>query len=271
MEERDYEVLLPKLGESIVSATVVQWFKKEGEHVALDEPLLEVSTDKVNSEIPAPVAGFLKKILAQPDQELLVGEVLAIVESHLPYQVEPLASFSRSECEKVEKINQTPSTKEILGSRFSPAIVRLAQEHQISLADLEKIPGTGTAGRLSKHDLELYIQEKSTGIEYLKMTGIRKITAESMVRSFYEAPHATLITEYDLTNKVSFIQSNKDAFFTKYGIKLTITGFVAHAVVRGLLEFPYSIPPLRVKPFLSNDLSILVLPLVSIREFWFLL
>src|ERR1700678_3744482 len=76
----EYQVTLPKLGESIVSATVVQWFKKEGDPIELDEPLLEVSTDKVNSEIPSPVAGVVSKILAKPDQELQVREVLAIIE-----------------------------------------------------------------------------------------------------------------------------------------------------------------------------------------------
>lgn len=75
----EIKITLPKLGESIVSATVVQWFKKVGDSVALDEPLLEVSTDKVNSEIPSPTAGILRQILAQPDQELQVGEALAII------------------------------------------------------------------------------------------------------------------------------------------------------------------------------------------------
>ncbi len=76
----EYQVVLPKLGESIVSATVVQWFKKEGDTIHLDEPLLEVSTDKVNSEIPSPVAGVLTRIVAKPDQEIQVGDTLAVIE-----------------------------------------------------------------------------------------------------------------------------------------------------------------------------------------------
>ena len=124
------EITLPKLGESIVGATVVQWLKKEGDMVALDEPLLEVATDKVNSEIPSPVAGILKKILVAVDDEIEVGAPLAIV----------VADDEVVSAEPERVIAQkTPSSEE----SFSPAVIRAAKASGIDLKTLSKIEGTG--------------------------------------------------------------------------------------------------------------------------------
>ena len=244
----EYQVTLPKLGESIVSATIVQWFKKEGDSINLDEPLLEVSTDKVNSEIPSPVSGVIHKILAGPDQELQVGEPLAIIQM----QKGPAGDGPRMVVEV--KREAAPATSEMQGF-FSPALLRLARENNISLDELEKIPTSGAGGRLSKRDLELYIEKKNTGkpcparpmvtkslsadIERVKMTGMRKAIADNMVRSFYEAPHATLITEVDVTSIIELIQQEKETFLAKHGAKLTITSFVARAISKALKEYPF--------------------------------
>ena len=150
----EYQVTLPKLGESIVSATVVQWFKKEGDQINLDEPLLEVSTDKVNSEIPSPVSGVLLKILASPDQELQVGEALAVIQ-----MVQGSAEDSPRVTVEVKR-EAVPASSEMQGF-FSPALLRLARENNISLDELEKIPTSGAGGRLSKRDLELYIESRT--------------------------------------------------------------------------------------------------------------
>ncbi|MBS0654094.1 MAG: E3 binding domain-containing protein, partial [Verrucomicrobia bacterium] len=194
----EIKIVLPKLGESIHSATIVQWFKKIGDAVQLDEPLLEVSTDKVNSEIPSPVAGVLRAIHAHPDQELQVGDLLAVVASGAaaaPQAVQPGAptpSISSGE---------QPSGSGEMSDFFSPALLRLAREKGIALDELEKISGTGAGGRLTKKDLELYIEKKgasckpcpamasktpamptsaaiSAEIERLKMTGMRKAIAD---------------------------------------------------------------------------------------------
>jgi 2-oxoglutarate dehydrogenase E2 component (dihydrolipoamide succinyltransferase) len=242
----EYQVTLPKLGESIVNATVVQWFKKEGDTINLDEPLLEVSTDKVNSEIPSPVSGVLSKILVNPDQELAVGDPLAVIHLHHA----PAGEGPRVTLEVRREVSKTEEMKDF----YSPALLRLARENNIGLEELEKIPATGAGGRLSKRDLEIYIEKKaphankpcaiitkslSTEIERIKMTGMRKAIADNMVKSFYEAPHATLITEVDLTPVVKLIQKEKESFLAKFGSKLTLTSFVARAISRALSEYPF--------------------------------
>ncbi len=247
----EYQVTLPKLGESIVSATIVQWFKKEGDQINLDEPLLEVSTDKVNSEIPSPVSGTLHKILASPDQELQVGELLAVIR----IAQDPAGALVDNEPRMTVEVKReaAPAGSEMQGF-FSPALLRLARENNISLDELEKIPTSGAGGRLSKRDLELYIESRttpknkpcpmmtkslSTDVERIKMTGMRKAIADNMVRSFYEAPHATLITEVDVTSIIQMIQKEKEDFLAKHGSKLTITSFVARAISKALKEYPY--------------------------------
>jgi 2-oxoglutarate dehydrogenase E2 component (dihydrolipoamide succinyltransferase) len=250
----DIKVLLPKLGESIHSATIVQWFKKIGDSVNLDEPLLEVSTDKVNSEIPSPAAGFLKEIHAHLDQELQVGELIAVI------------GLSASVASGGERRGPTPvqSPAEIhpenqeMKDFFSPALLRLAREKGIGLQELEKISGTGMGGRLTKQDLEDHIEKRAAAkkicparapalpvdvppnpeVERLKMTGMRKAIADNIVRSFYEAPHASLVTEVDVTSVIHLIQREKEEFLNRYGFKLTITAFAARAIARALQEYP---------------------------------
>jgi 2-oxoglutarate dehydrogenase E2 component (dihydrolipoamide succinyltransferase) len=245
---QEIKIVLPKLGESIHSATIVQWFKKIGDTIQLDEPLLEVSTDKVNSEIPSPVAGILSQIHAQPDQELEVGGLLAIVATGE-------VSVASSSIPSSPREKEAVATSSEMNDFYSPALLRLAREKGISLEQLEKIPGTGAGGRLTKKDLEQYVEKKGpsckpcsafsptpaaigTEVERLKMTGMRKAIADNMVRSFYEAPHATLVTEVDVTELIKLIQREKEAFSAKCGCKLTITSFIARSVAKALEEYP---------------------------------
>ncbi len=244
----EFYVKLPKLGESIVSATVVQWFKKEGDLVALDEPLLEVSTDKVNSEIPSPVAGVLKKILASPDEEVQVGDPLALIEKR---------SSGTSSDPKVKTVTQVDSflvAEESNKDFLSPGVLRLAAEKGISIDSLKKIQGTGSGGRITKQDVDQFslkkepcpLQKKACsqpqivgpGIERVKLTGMRKAIAENMVKSFYEAPHATLINEVDVSKILQIIQSKKEEFLAQYGAKITVTSFIVQALAKALAEFP---------------------------------
>ena len=249
----EVKIVLPKLGESILSASVVRWFKKIGDPIQLDEPLLEVSTDKVNSEIPSPVSGVLSQIHAEPDQELQVGDLIAVV-------VLSSSSAPRPVSQEVPLATTAAPVLEGKGENsdlFSPAILRLAKENGISFSDLEKMQGTGTGGRITKKDIEEYILKKkspsscapcsfkkeemvSSGLEVekVKMSGMRKAIAENMVRSFYEAPHATLVTEVDVSKILKYIREEKDAFLNRHGFKLTITSFIAKALADSLQEFP---------------------------------
>lgn len=238
----EYKVTLPKLGESIMNASIVQWFKKEGEAIKKDEPLLEVATDKVNSEIPSPVAGILKKIHAQPEQEMDVGDLLAEIALEGEGQVE-------TPVEKTEKPAETATTEE-MKDYYSPAVLRLARELSISFDQLEKISGTGAGGRITKQDLEKYAQKRKEpcplaplpsgeGIELIKMSPLRKAIAENMVQAVKEAPHASLVTEVDVTDLMETIKKQKEAFLQTHGVKLTVTAFVARAIARALKEFPW--------------------------------
>jgi 2-oxoglutarate dehydrogenase E2 component (dihydrolipoamide succinyltransferase) len=242
----EFKITLPKLGESIVSATIVQWFKKVGDPVQLDEPLLEVSTDKVNSEIPSPVSGVLGEILAHPDQELQVGDALAVIKMHLGNATEA-PTHQPIIAERKEHVDTSTEMKDF----FSPALLRLARENNIGMDELELIPATGAGGRLTKRDLEVYIEKKPAAqkpcpaqkpivadIEHVKMSGMRKAIADNMVRSFYEAPHASLVTEVDVTEAMKLIQKEKEEFFAKHHVKLTITSFICRAVAKALREYP---------------------------------
>lgn len=239
----EFKVTLPKLGESILTATIVQWFKKPGDVVQLDEALLEVSTDKVNSEIPSPVAGVLKEILAQPDEELKVGDLLAVISMKGGAAVAPSSSQQPAGMQQIE-------AGEGMRDFFSPALLRLAREKGVSLEQLEKISGTGEGGRLTKKDLENFLEKKAPpsapcplkagtiDVERVKMSGMRKAIADNMVRSFYQAPHATLVHEIDVTDILSAIQGEKEKFLAQHGVKLTITSFVARAIGRALQDYP---------------------------------
>lgn len=231
------KIILPKLGESIVSATVLQWFKKVGDRVALDEPLLEVSTDKVNSEIPSPVAGILEQIYAHPDQELQVGEPLALISTQVGAPAMAAAVSSSA-----PPVSCCGSGMEDF---LSPSVMRLLREKGLSLSQIEKIPHTGQGGRLTKKDVEDYVSPAAKtenvathSTERVKMTAMRKAIADNMVKSFYEAPHASLITEVDVTKALKVIQEQKQSFLAKHGAKLTITAFVARAIARAVKAFP---------------------------------
>jgi 2-oxoglutarate dehydrogenase E2 component (dihydrolipoamide succinyltransferase) len=237
--EGSLKIFLPKLGESIVSATVVQWFKKPGDRIERDEPLLEVSTDKVNSEIPSPVAGVLAEIVAPPEKEVQVGEPLAVIATG---SVEPVVVPGPAPVAAASAPGSEPQN-----AFLSPAVLRLLQERNIPLTEVDRIPRSGLGGRLTKQDVEAYrptavsaacSSPSSVEVERVKMSGIRKAIADNMVKSFYEAPHASLITEVDVTELMKVIQARKEHFFQEHGAKLTITSFAALAIARALKSYP---------------------------------
>ncbi len=241
---KDFNVQLPKLGESITSATIVQWFKKVGDFVKLDEPLVEVSTDKVNSEIPSPVSGVITQIKAYDNQELDVGAVLCVIEisSHktgghsLPIP---------SEIKEEVALTASASNQDF----FSPAVINFAQMHGVSFEDLKKIKGTGEGGRVTKKDVELMATSSKKGHkepavqteikgQRLKMDSMRKAIADNMVKSFYTAPHASLIEPIDVTDVLAWIEDNKIRFLNEHGVKISLTAFMALACAKALKAYP---------------------------------
>jgi len=249
---KEFTVLLPKLGESITSATIVQWFKKVGDFVKLDEPLVEVSTDKVNSEIPSPVSGVIKKIEALDNQELDVGLALCVIE---------IQDAQAPSIQKTQEIEKPQAQQEVASSQnsdfFSPVVLKLANQHGISFDILKKIKGTGEGGRVTKKDIESYLEQptlkpqaqvktpvcaqvQSSPIagQRIKMDPMRKMIADNMVKSFYTAPHASLIDTLDVTDALKWIELNKAAFLQKYNVKLSLTAFIALACAKALKAFP---------------------------------
>lgn len=235
MSDEIVEIVLPKLGESIVNARVVKWLKKTGDLIALDEPLLEVSTDKVNSEIPSPVAGRLEEILVEEDEEVDVGAPLAKISTAKVAS----SAVLKPHLDEVKKEDKQGSC-----SFLSPAVLREAEKEGITLETLKKIKGTGEGGRVTKKDIEKFKQSsepvgtKNSLEERVKMSGMRKMIAENMVRSFYEAPHASLVTEVDVTEVMKTIKAEKERFLETHGVKLTITPFLLQALAKALQQFP---------------------------------
>lgn len=247
---KEFTVQLPKLGESITSATIVQWFKKQGDFVKLDEPLVEVSTDKVNSEIPSPVSGVITKIHAQDAQELEVGAPLCVIEVSSNAGAPVQASSAPIETKVAAPCQMNTSNKDF----FSPAVVNYAQSQGVSFEDLRKIQGTGEGGRVTKKDVENYVSMKASASkpsqaaevsapkeikgQRIKMDPMRKAIADNMVKSFYTAPHASLIDTIDVTDILAWIEANKAKFQTEHGVKISLTAFMALACAQALKEYP---------------------------------
>jgi len=161
------EVVMPQMGESIVEGTIVKWFKKVGDTVKKDETLLEISTDKVDSEIPSPAAGILAEITAQVNQTVSVRTVIAYIESEGDGQgetVHAVAPKPSTHATIAEHPPVVPASRQTAGTRFySPLVLSVARNEGVSLGELESITGTGEGGRVSKKDLEAHIKAKKSG------------------------------------------------------------------------------------------------------------
>lgn len=224
-------IQLPKLGESIHSAVVVQWMKKAGDAVALDEALLEVSTDKVNSEIPSPVAGVLEEIFAEVNQEVEVGYALATIRTG------PAPTLTDEANLGIERDHNEGSSSD----QTSPAVLNLLRQRNIPLTALDKIKGTGGGGRITKKDVEGYketlqeplILSSDSTVSRIKIMGLRKQIADNMIRAYREIPHAALITDIDVTDLLEEISQLK-----KQGTKITITSFVVKAMAKAIVDYP---------------------------------
>lgn len=205
-------ITLPKLGESILSATVVRWLVPVGQAVARDEPLVEVATDKVNSEIPSPVSGIVQKHEVGEGEELEVGAPLAIV------------GDAESPIEPEEK------------PFHSPAVKRLVSERHLTTLPT----GTGANGRVTKKDIEHHLQDiPSQHSSILPLTPMRRAIAEHMSRSNAEIPSAALVTEVDVTALKAFVTKEKPNFKKQHGVSLTITTYLLEAVVAAAKAYPH--------------------------------
>ena len=267
-----YEFKMPKLGESITEAAIITWFKGVGDTVEADEMLLEVATDKVDSEVPSPVSGKVTEILYQPNEVIQIGEVIARIQAvtaqpNTKSNTKPASVKSRtSETAKTVKAKPSRVTKSVqpgTNDRFySPLILEIARTHHISFDELSRIPASGKGGRLRKSDIMTYIEEgrpfkfseashasgnfvplpplefdKGEGRRE-KMDRMRQLIAEHMSYSKLTSPHVTAYSEADLTDLVSWREAHKTLYMEKHGVKLTFTPLFIQAVVRAIQDFP---------------------------------
>jgi 2-oxoglutarate dehydrogenase E2 component (dihydrolipoamide succinyltransferase) len=264
-----FEIKMPKLGESVEEATITKWFIKEGDRVEEDMALLEIATDKVDSEIPSPVEGIVAKVLYKVNDLVPVGKIIAIIDTGGSASV-PVAQENESQegTPVPLKVIQTEiNPVDIKDDRFySPLVKNIARQEQISGEDLAKIQGSGTNGRVRKQDVLGYLSGKPSsarqdsasdrivgdlrkekprqpvvsmeGDEIIEMDRIRKLIADHMVMSKHTAPHVTNILEADVTELVLWRNHVKNDFEKREKQKLTFMPAVTEAVAKALRDFP---------------------------------
>ncbi|MFM6970734.1 MAG: dihydrolipoamide acetyltransferase family protein [Sediminibacterium sp.] len=286
------DLVMPKLGESIMEATILKWNKQIGDNIAVDETVLEIATDKVDTEVPAPFAGKLVEICFQVNDVAPIGSVLAKIEvagennTTSNNTIETPAAAPTPIEKEIESIPYVPAApvntapQEIANGEtrfYSPLVLNIAQSEGISLSDLEKIPGTGSGGRVSKKDILNWVAAKKSGTtstvavaasaqtpsapttsaaapstassspagvllsgasEIIEMDRMRKLIAKHMVDSVQTSPHVTSFSEADVTNLVQWRNNNKAAFEKREGTKLTFTPLIVECLVAAMKKFP---------------------------------
>lgn len=268
------EMLMPKMGESIIEGTVLTWLKKEGDTIEQDESVLEVATDKVDTEVPSTHAGILKQILAKEGDVIAVGAPIAIIETEGEENNAPPSTASKTDTQKEELIAEAPeNTAVILSSEkasqateagddrfYSPLVQSIAKEEGISKAELAKVPGTGKGARVTKQDMLNYLESKSYETkpvssipsisapkapvsisgsdEIIEMDRMRKMIAKRMIESKQISAHVTSFVEADMTNIVLWRERNKNDYKAKFGESITYTPFFIEAVAKAIRDFP---------------------------------
>ncbi|MEW5940020.1 MAG: dihydrolipoamide acetyltransferase family protein, partial [Chloroflexota bacterium] len=257
------KVLVPRLGEGVDEVTITKWLKKEGDSVKELEPLLEVNTDKVDTEIPAPASGVILKIEMQEGQPAKVGQLLALIGASGESVTSPSAPASGAPTasapapkptESQQPITQHATRNTDLGF-ISPVVAKIAAEKGI---DLSQVPGTGLNGRITKNDVLNFVQSPpaketyhatrttqhatpivtpSAGDTLIKHTLIRKQIADHMVMSKSVSPHVLTVMEADMSRVAKHRAANKAAF-ERDGVNLTFTAYFTMAIVAGLKAYP---------------------------------
>jgi 2-oxoglutarate dehydrogenase E2 component (dihydrolipoamide succinyltransferase) len=272
------ELIMPKMGESIMEATILTWLKKPGDKIEQDESVLEVATDKVDTEVPSTHAGILQEILAKEGEVVKVGKAIAIIStggdapvpSSAPKaEVKSNGSPVKESAPALANGNGALHTGDFkAASRFySPLVKSIAKEEGVAVAELETIPGTGQDGRVTKKDMMAYMANRklghavqqvqsaasprvsvssaplvpasiSAGDEIIEMDRMRKMIAERMVDSKRTSPHVTSFVEADVTTIVFWRNKWKNEFQKREGDALTFTPIFIEAIVNAIKDFP---------------------------------
>ncbi|MEY2693525.1 MAG: Dihydrolipoyllysine-residue acetyltransferase component of pyruvate dehydrogenase complex [Bacteroidota bacterium] len=268
-----FEFKLPKMGESISEATILNWLKSVGDYVEAEEIILEVATDKVDSEVASPVSGILTEIRFQKNDVVEVGSILALIEvvgekvvgSRKVEVVTNITTHNpQPTTDNRQPITENGKRKTDNDHFISPLIISIAQKENLSIEELQAIPGSGADGRLQKSDVFTYLKNRKYPLQSQKskvespksafpapkinfvegkdriveMDRMRKLIADHMVYSKQTSPHVTSYIEVDVTNLVQWRNDNKDAFQAKHQQKLTFTPVFVQAVAQAIVDFP---------------------------------
>jgi 2-oxoglutarate dehydrogenase E2 component (dihydrolipoamide succinyltransferase) len=266
------EFKMPKMGESISEATIISWLKNIGDFVDAEETILEVATDKVDSEVPSPVSGTITEIRFQKDDVVAVGTVLALIDADGKQEAkstkqEVVSTKVETQPEVAKQSNiEFKQLKSNPDAFLSPLIVSIAQKENLSLEEVQSIPGSGTDGRIQKSDVFNYLKNRKYPLKSIpqpttqnlqsttfpkpkinyvegkdsivEMDRMRKMIADHMVYSKQTSPHVTSYIEVDVTNLVDWRNANKDKFQEKHDEKLTFTPIFVQAVSKAIEDFP---------------------------------
>lgn len=270
------DLVMPKMGESIMEATILKWNKQVGDFIKMDETLLEIATDKVDSEVPSTVEGTIAEILYKENDVVPVGKVIARINSGAasaataaPVMVaEPTKVSAPVSTPSVHVANQAPAAEAGTNKFYSPLVLNIASSEGVSMAEIEQIYGTGNEGRVTKKDMLNYVAQRKTGVvaqapsapapsavaqtqtptpaaviptgnvEIVEMDRMRRMIADHMVKSKATSPHVTSFTEADVTNIVNWRNNVKSSFEKKYGEKITFTPIFIEAIVNSIKKYP---------------------------------
>lgn len=272
-----FELKLPKMGESVAEATITNWLKNVGDTIAMDEAVLEIATDKVDSEVPSEVSGVLVEQLFGKDDVVQVGQTIAIIETEggsveAPKTADVAAPIVAEVAKTVEVAKESVAPADFSGSDkfFSPLVKNIAKEEGVSVAELESISGSGKEGRVTKEDILNFVKNRKNqpvvtqtvapvaqpetrnaqpetkavpvsvngGDEIVEMDRMRKLISGYMVASVQTSAHVQSFIEVDVTNIVKWRNKVKDAFEKREGEKLTFTPIMMEAVAKALKDFP---------------------------------
>ncbi|WP_368652019.1 dihydrolipoamide acetyltransferase family protein [Ornithinibacillus sp. 4-3] len=251
------KIVMPQLGESVTEGTLNSWHIKVGDQVNKYDPIADVMTDKVNAEVPSSFTGTITELVIQEGDTVSIGEVICHIE--IADGKEPSVAVEKAETPE-EKWEETPvSNDQSMKNRYSPAVLKMAQEHQI---DLTQLSGSGRGGRITRKDIEQMIasgkkvetvkrtpspqkQQEIKPTPYtggvrkeIPVTNIRKVIAQNMVHSVTEIPHAWMTVEVDVTDLVEYRERIKTNFKQKEGYNITYFAFFVKAVAQAIKEVP---------------------------------
>ncbi|WP_330948592.1 dihydrolipoamide acetyltransferase family protein [Virgibacillus sp. MG-45] len=261
------KITMPQLGESVTEGTISTWLVKEGDTVNKYDPIAEVMTDKVNAEVPSSFAGTITELIANEGDTIEVGELICVIETD---DKEANASNVENTEKAINNASEETTDDTSMKKRYSPAVLRMAQEHNI---DLEQVTGTGRGGRITRKDIQHLIEQGiQPGVEQkeeqakafeqrsvtkhtsqttkapfpgsvagdleIPVTGVRKVIAQNMVRAKTEIPHAWMMVEVDVTDLVAYRNRVKSTFKQNEGFNLTFFAFFVKAISQAIKEFP---------------------------------